>query len=181
MMIDKTKFYFSPSLIGFFHGSVSDAHGIKWPQDATVVTDEVFTTFTSEAPDGKELGVDAEGQPIWTESITRTGYTLLQQVANLKVWVQALLDSTAQVYGYDSILAAVSYAGDPLPAFAAEGDALKAWRSAVWSSATPVINDVLNGRVVVPLKSVFVGNLPKYTAPTGSELVQTQPAAKKSF
>ena len=181
MSIDKTKYHFSPSMIGFFHGSISDAHGIKWPADATPVTDEVFTTFTSEAPDGKELGVDAEGQPIWTDSITRTGYTLLQQVANLKAWVQALLDSTAQVYGYDSMLAAVSYAGDPEPAVAAEGDALKAWRSAVWSSANPKINDVLNGRVVVPLKSVFLGSLPQYTAPTGSTPVQTLPATKKLY
>lgn len=181
MAIDKTKYHFSPSLIGFFHGSISDAYGIKWPQDATPVTDEVFTTFTSEAPDSKELGVDAEGQPIWADSITRTGYTLLQQVANLKAWVQALLDSTAQVYGYDSMLAAASYAGDPLPAFAAEGDALKAWRSAVWSSANPVIGEVLNGRVVVPLKSVFLGNLPKYTPPAGSVPIQTTPAAAKSF
>jgi hypothetical protein len=180
-MIDKTKYYFSPSLIGFFHGSVSEAHGIKWPSDSTPVTDEVFTTFTSEAPDGKELGVDTEGQPIWVDSITRTGYTLLQQVANLKAWVQVLLDTTAQVYGYDSMLAAVSYAGDPLPTYAAEGDALKAWRSLVWSSANPIINDVLNGLVVVPLKSVFLSSLPQYTAPTGSTPVQTLPAAKKSF
>ena len=180
-MIDKTKYHFSPSLIGFFHGSVADSHGIKWPQDATPVTDEVFTTFTSEAPDGKQLGVDAESQPIWVDSITRTGYTLLQQVANLKTWVQALLDSTAQLYGYNDILTAVSYAGDPLAAVAAEGDALKAWRSAVWSAANPKINDVLNGRVVVPLKGVFLGSLPKYTAPTDSAPVQTQPAAAKLY
>lgn len=181
MAIDKTRTYYSPSMNGFFHGSISEAHGIKWPEDATIVTDEVFYTFTAEAPDGKELGPDQEGQPIWIDSITRTGYTLLQQVANLKAWVQALLDATAQTYGYDNILTAVSYAGDPLPAIAAEGDALKAWRSTVWSAANPVINSVLNGLVVVPLKSAFLASLPQYTAPTGSKPVQVTPAAKKSF
>jgi hypothetical protein len=181
MAIDKARFYYSPKLNGFFHGSVSDAHGIKWPEDAALVTDEVFSTFTGEAPDGKELGPDPEGQPIWVDSITRTGYTLLQQVANMKAWAQALLDTTAQTYGYDNMLTAVSYAGDPLPAVAAEGDAMKAWRSLVWSVANPTINDVLNGRVVVPLKSAFIASLPVYVPPAGSQPVQTTPAAKKSF
>lgn len=181
MAIDKTKQHYSPSMNGFFHGSVSDSFGIKWPQDATPVTDEVFTTYTSEAPDGKQLGPDPEGQPIWVDSITRTGYTLLQQVANMKAWAQALLDTTAQTYGYDSLLAAASYAVDGSSTYADEGLALARWRSLVWSAATPTINDVLNGRVVVPLKSVFVGSLPKYTPPAGREPIQTTPASAKLF
>lgn len=178
--IDKTINYYSASKNGFFAGAIAGAYGINWPADAIPVTAEQHQTYTGTAPDGKQLGPDPEGNPIWVDSITRTGYTLLQQVANLKSWVQALLDSTAQLYGYDSILSAVSYAGDPVPAIAAEGDAFKAWRSQVWSTVNPTINTVLNGTTVVPLKSVFVATLPRYAAPAGSVPIQTTPAATKT-
>ena len=47
--------------------------------------------------------------------------------------VQFLLDAAAVDCGYESILAAISYAEEPaVPAFSAEGKKFRAWRSQVW-------------------------------------------------
>ncbi len=48
--------------------------------------------------------------------------------------VQSLLDAQAQAWGYDSIFTAITYLGDPNPAFAAEALALRDWRSATWTA-----------------------------------------------
>jgi hypothetical protein len=54
--------------------------------------------------------------------------------ANHSRAVQTVLDAKAQSMGYDSILAAITYADEPaVPAFQADGLALRAWRSSVWA------------------------------------------------
>ena len=56
-------------------------------------------------------------------------------------WAQAHLDAVARSWGYDDIRSACTYVGDPFPRFAAEGLALRDWRSSVWafldSQSTP--------------------------------------------
>jgi len=48
--------------------------------------------------------------------------------------VQARLDTHAQSWGYDNIFTACTYADEPaVPQFQAEGQALRAWRSATWA------------------------------------------------
>ena len=49
--------------------------------------------------------------------------------------VQEYLDSTVQKKGYDNVYTCLSYKGDPDPIFAAEADAVLAWRSQVWRTA----------------------------------------------
>lgn len=56
---------------------------------------------------------------------------LEQQV---KSAVQAYMDQTAQLNGYESLLAAISYAEeDAVEAFQLEGKRFRAWRSLVWA------------------------------------------------
>lgn len=71
---------------------------------------------------------------------------------------QRLLDSKAREWGYDDMRSAVSYVGDPYPRFAAEGLALRNWRSAVWAyldaaGAQPLPDPV-------PTMEAFVALLP---------------------
>lgn len=47
--------------------------------------------------------------------------------------IQEHLDQTAKLRSYDSIHTAVGYRDDPNPVFAAEGQALFVWGSAVWT------------------------------------------------
>lgn len=78
---------------------------------------------------------------------------------------QAHLDTTAQSWGYDDIRSAVTYVGDTYPRFAAEGLALRNWRSAVWAyldaaSAQPLPDPL-------PTTEAFIAMLPAVpTRPT---------------
>lgn len=72
--------------------------------------------------------------------------------------VQTHLDMAAQARGYDNILSAASYAGDPI--FGVEGDAYKAWRSAVWEHCYSVLADVKSGTRPVPTAEELLAELP---------------------
>lgn len=54
--------------------------------------------------------------------------------AQIKSAAQAYMDQTAQLNGYESLLAAISYAEeDAVEAFQLEGKRFRAWRSLVWA------------------------------------------------
>jgi hypothetical protein len=79
--------------------------------------------------------------------------------------VQSQLDSTAQSYGYDSILSAVSYRDSTVPKFATDGVAFSAWRDACWSHCLQVLADVQAGTRSVPTVAQLLLELPAYVAP----------------
>lgn len=71
----------------------------------------------------------------WTEDASRetAQAAAISQAEAIKA-VQARLDSHAQSWGYDNIFTACTYAEEPeVPQFQAEGQALRAWRSATWA------------------------------------------------
>ena len=74
--------------------------------------------------------------------------------------VQRHLDSHAQSRGYDSILSACSYDGDPDPVFSAEGIAFKSWRSAVWRYCYGVLADINASLRPIPTPSELIAELP---------------------
>lgn len=79
---------------------------------------------------------------------------------------QRHLDEKAKESGYDSIFTAVTYAEEPsVPAFQAEAQALRAWRSAVWAYAYQVLSDVEAGDIDLPTLEDFIGGMPAYVSP----------------
>ena len=53
---------------------------------------------------------------------------------SLTIDLQVHLNRTAQAMGYDSLASAISYAeDDTVPAWQAEGQALRTWRTTCWS------------------------------------------------
>lgn len=75
--------------------------------------------------------------------------------------VQAHLDATAQVYGFDDIRNAVSYADEPaVPSFQTHGLALRAWRSLVWQKCYAVLAQVEAGEIVEPSGAELMAMLP---------------------
>ena len=75
--------------------------------------------------------------------------------------VQAHLDVTAQVYGFDDIRNAVSYADEPaVPSFQTHGLALRAWRSLVWQKCYAVLAQVEAGEIVEPSGAELMAMLP---------------------
>lgn len=79
--------------------------------------------------------------------------------------VQEFVDAKARERGYDSILSAISYRGDDNPQFAAEAEALFAWRSAVWTFATAELAKAVAGERGIPPIDAFLGELPAFAWP----------------
>lgn len=158
--------YYSAEKNGFFPSSLKGLYGISWPDDAVPVTEEEHATFTGQHPDGKKLGF-VDGHPAWVDNAEEapTTWPPEAQANQMSGWVKQLLDTTAKDSGYDNMATAVGYVGDPNPVWAADAEALRAYRSAVWSAALPQINNVKAGTSVIPLRSLFIAMLPKYTRP----------------
>ncbi|WP_370642358.1 hypothetical protein [Afifella sp. H1R] len=82
--------------------------------------------------------------------------------------IQAHLDAVAAERRYDGIQTGVSYRDDPRPKFAAEGEALFAWRSAVWGYAMDELGKVQAGERPVVTPAEFVAELPSFVWPEAS-------------
>lgn len=82
--------------------------------------------------------------------------SVLPQRTTIAVKIQKILDSKAQEFGYDSIMSAISYLGDPINiTFANEATAFKEWRSRVWTYA------IENQNSETPLAELMA-NIPKF-------------------
>ena len=79
--------------------------------------------------------------------------------------VQARLDAKAKELRYDSIHTAATYAGDSDPQFAAEGAALRDWRSDVWRTIYGVLAEVEAGTREKPSVDELVGMMPAFEWP----------------
>ncbi len=79
--------------------------------------------------------------------------------------VDAHLDAAAQARGYASIVTAVTYAGDAHPKFGPEGDAFKAWRSAVYAACYTILAAVQAGERPPPTLEQLMAELPPLDLP----------------
>lgn len=75
------------------------------------------------------------------------------------------LDRKAAERGYDSIHTAIGYRGDPNAKYAAEAEALFAWRSVVWTYATAELAKVMNGKRQQPTIEALIAELPAFVWP----------------
>ncbi len=150
-----SKFY-SKTTGGFY---AAEIHGAGMPSDAVEISDQVHAELLDAQAKGQVIVADADGKPIATD---RPGPTPAQVAALLSMGVQGHVDAAARALGYDSILAAITYADEPsVPQYQAEGAALRAWRSQVWAAAAPLIAGGKVSSVDALLKK-----LPKFTPPT---------------
>lgn len=92
-------------------------------------------------------------------------------------FVQRLLDTTAQAFGYGDpnrpevspILHAISYAEEPaVREFQAEGRLMRAWRSKVWAAAANILGQFNRGERAAPSEAELLAEIetaaPKPTA-----------------
>ena len=70
--------------------------------------------------------------------------------------IQQILDAFAQSWGYNDMVTACSYVGDPNAQYAAEGAALLAWRSATWVWAEALQNAILGGTTPCPANTAAI-------------------------
>lgn len=100
----------------------------------------------------KEVPVEGPDDP-------GTAPTLPPTLTDYSRAIDTMLDARAQERQYDSIRTAVTYRDDPNPQFAAEGQALFAWRSTVWTYATAELAKVQAGEREQPSVADFIAEM----------------------
>ena len=119
----------------------------------TIVYDDIANPGNAKPT---EVEIDAAGKAIHFNA-TKELY---------QVETQKTLDAKAKEIGYDSIFTAVTYADEPsVPAFQSDGQALRAWRSAVWAYAYQVLADVEAETIALPSLEDFIADAPAYVPP----------------
>lgn len=84
----------------------------------------------------------------------------------LSISVQSHLDSTAQLYGYDDIKTAISYADEPsVPQYQKEGIAFREWRSITWAKFYEIMSNVSSGEISAPEPTELIASLPQLSMP----------------
>ncbi len=86
--------------------------------------------------------------------------TAEQVASQYEAAAQALLDTFAKSWGYDSLVSAVSYVGDPFQRFNDEAIALRNWRSEFWQAANQVKTSVQGGAAMPATVADFLALLP---------------------
>ncbi len=76
--------------------------------------------------------------------------TLAALMRTAEGYLQRELDAAAAAWGYDSLISAASYVASTHPQFAAEAQALVAWRDAVWVWAQQLRANVESGATQCP-------------------------------
>lgn len=140
--------YYSPSRAGFFH---ADVHGDAMPEDVVEISGEAHAQLLEEQAAGKLIVAGPDGLPV---AVDRPPLSFEQQASALRQAVQRHLDATAQKHGYDSILAAVSYADcNSVPIYQEEGREFRHWRSMVWAA----VNDRLSQQPLPTAEELITG------------------------
>lgn len=125
---------------------VPDFRGVQfWLSDGTK---QVMTTRGVGLPEGA--------------SLTQVERPLTPQEERkvFEAYIQDHINATAQSWGYDSAMSAISYIGDPHPRFDADGVAIRAFRSACWVSANAIYAQVIAGDIPKPTKDELMAMLP---------------------
>ena len=75
--------------------------------------------------------------------------------------VQAILDSEAKAYGYDSIISVCSYVDTGVSKYDTEGKAFRQWRSEVWHKAFELFEQIKVGEATMPTEEELKALLPE--------------------
>lgn len=152
--------FFSPSTNGFY---TPEIHGSAIPSDAVEVSSAEHDSLIGGSAQGKEIRPDANGHPALVDPAPPT---IEQLQVLLMQSVQTHMDAAAKALGYDNLLSAVSYADEPsVPTFQAQGQAFRAWRSAVWAQCYVLLAEVQAETRPVPTAEELLALLPVLNLP----------------
>lgn len=87
-----------------------------------------------------------------------------KQEAHFNALVSKEVEKVATRRGYDSGVSCASYAASTIPAYKSDAAAFIAWRDAVWSYCTALLNQVQAGTAPMPTDTTLLAGLPPFTA-----------------
>lgn len=152
--------YYSGTSGGFYD---TDSHEYpSLPGDAVEITPEERADLLAGELSGLRIAPGPGGLPTL---VPPPPPSRAEQIAALTAAVQAHVDAQARLLGYDDIRSAVSYADEPaVPRYAAEGAALRAWRSLVWAACYAGL-EALCEESPLPDAAAVIAALPAFAAP----------------
>lgn len=131
------------------------------PVDAIEITSERYADLLAQQSVGKRISAGSDGIPVAQDPPPPSTDEIKRQLISA---VQRQLDSTAQSFGYDSIITAVTYAEESgVAKFQTEGKALRAWRSKVWAACYLVMADVEASKRAIPSAPALIAELPTFS------------------
>ncbi len=152
---------FSASTLWFYDPEIN---GENIPADAVEITREEHSSLLAGEVSGLRIVADNSGRPVLSSEPRQKSARQIK--AELIAAVQAHLDAVAAAAGYDNIFTACTYADEAaVPKFRAEGRALRAWRSSVWSACHGIMDEVKAGTRQAPTASELIGALPVLAMP----------------
>ncbi len=95
-----------------------------------------------------------------------TAYAAERQQKRIIDLVQNHMDTKAQLYGYDHILSASSYATSTYEKFKTEGMAFKQWRDDVWGFLLTILANVNAGTNTIATEAELISSLPSFPLDT---------------
>lgn len=158
-------YFYSPSKGGFYDDTFHFKHEI--PKDVIRLTDVEYRNFLSGVNFNKILVLNKSNKLELIDKVIPASEIIQSFTANL----QKHLDDTANLYGYDNIYTAISYAEESsVPKFQIEGKAFREWRSLFWLNVNEIKNTVIEGSRQMPNIDELILELPKLNLPP-SDLV----------
>lgn len=126
--------YFAKSTNGFYDSEINPAI----PIDAVTITPETWQSLFDAQSEGKTIKSDDNGRPI---AVDRPAPTNDQMLVLCKQTAQNLLDSTANNWGYDSMLSAATYTLSTNSQYKADAQTLVEWRDSVWAETYTILKN----------------------------------------
>lgn len=122
--------YYAASTGGFYDPSINT----DIPSDAVEITPTYWQELLAGQSAGKLIEADSKGYPVLVDPPPPTKEETITIINNA---VQVALDSGANKWGYESIVAGASYVSSANAQYAADAAALITWRDQVWEWAYP--------------------------------------------
>jgi hypothetical protein len=98
------KLYFSAENVGFYVAGASDV-----PSDAIEVSEQIYSKFIGIAwPEGKQLGADGNGDPVWVNSPPPTMEELISEAEQHKQRLISVADDITSDWKVELMLGTIS-------------------------------------------------------------------------
>lgn len=150
-----------------------DSEIISIPEGAVEISQEEYLLCMKNQEAGLRLETDKSGKPV---AVKDAEVTLDNLEIMTNTIVNAYLKEVVTAKGYDNVISAISYSGETKASnevaekFRLEGNAVKDWRTSVWSAAIAYTDKLKKKKgyssTIAELKTNIINELPVINWPS---------------